>query len=409
VYVKIHETLEQAHGVLEAQEIIGACVHCGFCTATCPTYLELGDERDGPRGRIYLLMKLLEGAEVSRSTQLHLDRCLTCRACETTCPSGVRYGRLADIGRALAEEKIGRGGFDRFSRWLLRKTLPQRRLFGALVGLGRVMRPLLPGALKSKIPPAGQLISRPLPEPHERSVLLLEACGQSALTPATNAAATRVLGRLGISLKTVVGAGCCGAISHHLTAREEALAFMRRNIDAWWPEIEKGAEAVVSTASGCSVMLRDYGELLADDPAYADRAARISVLARDIAEVVAAEDLAPLGITAGEDRVAVHVPCTLYHGLQQPGLVQELLGRVGFRLAPTAEPHLCCGSAGTYSILQPRLSQRLRERKLSALQQGAPDLIVTANVGCQSHLASGPDAPVVHWIELLDRSCGSVD
>jgi glycolate oxidase iron-sulfur subunit len=401
MHVELRERYRELPAAREAQDLIRACVHCGFCTATCPTYLELGDERDGPRGRIHLLMQLLEGGPVSERTQRHLDRCLSCRACETTCPSGVRYGRLADIGRGLLEQRVPRRRLQRLQRWLLRKVIPNRRLFGILTGIGYAFRPLLPAALNTKLPER----RRPGPLPaadHQRRMLLLDACAQAAATPATNAAAIRVLDRLGIRLETVQGAGCCGAISHHLSAHGEALDHMRRNIDAWWPAIEGEAEAVVSTASGCGLMLKEYGSLLADDPRYADKAAKISGLVRDLAEVVEAEDLEQLA-GASSERIAVHVPCTLYHGMQRPDLVPDILRRAGFDLAGTSEPHLCCGSAGTYSILQPGLSSRLAARKLRALSIDDPDLIATANVGCQLQLAGISERPVRHWIELLDR------
>ena len=401
MHVELHERYRELPAAREAQDLIRACVHCGFCTATCPTYLELGDERDGPRGRIHLLIQLLEDGPVSERSQRHLDRCLSCRSCETTCPSGVRYGRLADIGRGLLEQRVPRRPLNRLQRWLLRKVIPNRRLFGLLAALGYAFRPILPAPVKAKLPRRRRPGRLPAPR-HERRMLLLEACAQSAATPATNAAAIRVLDRLGILLESIPGAGCCGAISHHLSAHDEALQHMRRNIDAWWPAIERGAEAVVSTASGCGVMLTEYGSLLADDPRYTDKAARISGLARDLAEVVAAEDLDLLAGTSA-DRIAVHVPCTLYHGLRQPDLVQSIMRRAGFDLAETSEPHLCCGSAGTYSILQPDLSRRLAARKVNALSGDAPDVIATANVGCQLQLAGASNRPVRHWIELLDR------
>jgi glycolate oxidase iron-sulfur subunit len=290
MHVELHQRYRELPAAREAQDLIRACVHCGFCTATCPTYLELGDERDGPRGRIHLLMQVLEGGPVSERTQRHLDRCLTCRSCETTCPSGVRYGRLADIGRGLLEQRVPRRRLTRLQRWLLRKVIPNRRLFGMLTGVGYAFRPVLPAALKAKLPERRRPGRLPAPR-HERRMLLLDACAQAAATPATNAAAIRVLDRLGIHLESVPGAGCCGAISQHLSAHDEALDHMRRNIDAWWPAIELGAEAVVSTASGCGLMLKEYGPLLANDPGYAGKAAKISALALDLAEVVAAADL----------------------------------------------------------------------------------------------------------------------
>jgi glycolate oxidase iron-sulfur subunit len=396
------EILATAEG-READAILRACVHCGFCTATCPTYRLLGDELDGPRGRIYLIKQVLEGQAPSRRTQLHLDRCLTCRACETTCPSGVRYARLADIGRGVVERRVGRGPWQALLRRLLRATVPHPRRFGPLLRLGQVAAPLLSGALRRHLP--ARQAAGPWPAlRHRRRMLVLEGCVQRAATPDTNAAAARVLDRLGISLVRVPGAGCCGAMSQHLAATEEAHAFMRRNVDAWWPEVEAGAEAIVITASGCGAVVKDYGELLHEDPAYAARARRIAALARDLSEVLAGEDLSGLeGIGRGR-RVAFHSPCSLQHGQRLAGVVETLLARVGFELTPVPDAHLCCGSAGTYSILQPGLSERLLSDKLKALESGAPQLIATANIGCQLHLATTARVPVRHWIELLDAA-----
>ncbi|MBU1191163.1 MAG: glycolate oxidase subunit GlcF [Gammaproteobacteria bacterium] len=385
----------------EADAILRSCVHCGFCTATCPTYQLLGDELDGPRGRIYLIKQMLEGQPVTRDTQIHLDRCLTCRACETTCPSGVRYGRLADIGRGIAEQRVARPLTERVFRRLLRGVLPHPNRFGSLLRLGQHVRPLLPKSLRTKIPPPQAVGEWPTAQ-HTRRMLVLAGCAQSSTTPNTNAAAARVLDRLGISLITAPTAGCCGALSHHLSAETEALNFMRRNIDAWWPYIEQGIETIVMTASGCGVMVKEYGPLLAHDPGYADKAARISALTRDLSEVLAAEDLTKLGNFGKNRRIAVHAPCTLQHGQNLPGAVEGLLTNLGFELTEVRDSHLCCGSAGSYSLLQPKLSQQLRDNKLDALQSGKPELIVTANVGCQLHLASGSEVPVRHWIELLD-------
>ncbi len=387
----------------EADSILRACVHCGFCTATCPTYQLLGDELDGPRGRIYLIKQLLEGEPASARTRLHLDRCLTCRACETTCPSGVRYGRLADIGREIVERKVPRRGPAALQRYLLRKLLPWPRRFGPLLRVGQWLRPLLPRVLRNKIPARQHAGAWPC-SPQARRMLVLAGCVQSVATPDTNAAAARVLARLGIRLEVASGAVCCGAVSHHLAASEEGLAFMRRNIDAWWPYIEGGVDAIVITASGCGALVKEYGLLLRHDARYADKAQRVSALAKDLSEVLLAEQLPALDGRFVQRKVAFHSPCTLQHGQQLNGVVESILSRVGFQLTPVSDAHLCCGSAGTYSILQPALAGRLRENKLDALQRGAPELIVTANVGCQLHLAGAAGVPVQHWIELLDAA-----
>jgi glycolate oxidase iron-sulfur subunit len=376
----------------EAEAILRACVHCGFCTATCPTYLDLRDERDGPRGRIYLIKQLLEGAEVGAATRRHLDRCLTCRSCETTCPSGVRYGRLIDIAREVMEEDLPRPLPGRVARAALRWVFRRRWRMAAAVTLGR---------LTGKIPPAPPASPWPSRR-HPRVMLALAGCIQSSATPNVNAAAARVLDRLGISLAVAPQAGCCGAVAHHLGATGESHALMKRNIDSWWPAVEAGAEAILPTASGCASMLRDYGTLLADDPVYAPKAQRIAALVRDPSEVLLAEDLAPLRLMPDQGRVAVHVPCSQQHALKLPDSVETLLRRLGFQLAPCRDKHLCCGSAGTYSLLEPELSERLRARKLDALTAGRPDTIVTANIGCQMHLGKASAVPVRHWIEVLD-------
>ena len=401
MYVELHENYRTSPAAQEAGELISACVHCGFCLATCPTYLESGDERDSPRGRIYLVKQLLETGTASGRTHTHLDRCLTCRNCETTCPSGVQYGQLVDIGRGLMEERVPRSPFDRGRRWLLRAVLPRRRLFTPLLRLGQLLRPLLPGSLRSTVPPRQAPGATPALN-HARTMLVLDGCVQSAATPATNAAAKRVLDRLGINLVAAPRAGCCGAVNYHLAAHGPGLEEMRRNIDAWWPRIEAGAEAIISTATGCGSMLADYGKLLAGDPAYAEKARRISALARDIGEILMEEDLAHLEVDTGIGRVAVHTPCSLQHGRRLPTLIRDVLEKAGFELAETAESHLCCGSAGTYSILQAATGRRLRDRKLQALSGDRPVLIATGNVGCQLHLQGAAAIPVVHWIELMD-------
>ena len=383
----------------EADRILRKCVHCGFCTATCPTYQLLGDELDGPRGRIYMIKQVLEGAEPSATTQLHLDRCLTCRSCETTCPSGVDYGRLLDIGREVVAEKVPRTWLQQTTRNLLRSVIPYRDRFALLLRLGQAVRPILPGPVKRKVPARRSAGTWPKPR-HTRSMLVLEGCVQPVIAPDINAAAARVLERLGIDLIAAPG-GCCGAVSHHLEATEEAKAFMRSNIDAWWPYIEQGTEAIVMTASGCGAMVREYGYILQDDPRYADKAARVSGLTKDLSEVlVAQEDLRAL-VLPHKPKVAFHAPCTLQHGQQIKGVVEKILTDCGCELTPVVDAHMCCGSAGTYSILQPAISEQLKKKKVDALEQGGPECIATANVGCLTQLESGSKLPVKHWVELL--------
>src|SRR5450830_29757 len=390
----------------EAEAILRACVHCGFCTATCPTYQLLGDELDGPRGRIYLIKQVLEGAEVTGKTQMHLDRCLTCRNCESTCPSGVQYGRLVDIGRNVVEQRVQRPLRERALRYVLAQALPRRWLFTPAYRLGQALRPVLSKGLQDKLRPAaapGQWPTRR----HARTMLLLDGCVQPAMSPNINAATARVLDALGVQLITAPKAGCCGALRHHLNQQEAALDDMRRNIDAWWPYVET-AEAIVMTASGCGVTVKEYGHLLAHDEAYADKARRIAALTRDLSEILPefepelvqrAKVAAP-----GAGRVAYHPPCTLQHGQQIRGKVEGVLRAVGIDVVLCADSHLCCGSAGSYSLLQPELSLQLRDRKLANLHDTDADTIVSANVGCSAHLQSGTDTPVMHWIELLDRA-----
>jgi glycolate oxidase iron-sulfur subunit len=391
----------------EADAILRKCVHCGFCLATCPTYTLLGDELDSPRGRIYLMKQMLEGAPVTERTQVHLDRCLTCRACETTCPSGVEYGRLVDIGRDLVEKKVPRSPGERLRRWFLAHTLPHRGLFGFALGLGRTFRGLLPKALAKKVPDARPAGTWPAAR-HSRRMLVLAGCVQPSMAPSINAAAARVLDKLGISLVEASGATCCGAVPFHLNYQDDSLAYVKANIDAWWPHVEKGAEAIVITASGCGTMVADYGHLLARDPAYAEKAARVSALTRDISQVVAAERAALAAATRGkaEEKLAFHSPCSLQHGLKIRGVVESVLADAGFKLAHVHDAHLCCGSAGTYSILQPELSKQLLRNKVRNLEGGKPSRIATANIGCLAHIQSGTATPVRHWIELIDERLG---
>lgn len=394
----------------EADVILRNCVHCGFCTATCPTYQLLGDELDGPRGRIYLIKQVLEGTRATAKTQTHLDRCLTCRSCETTCPSGVKYGHLLDIGREIVEAQVSRPMTERVKRAVIRNVIAEPARFDLLVRLGQAAAPLLPSALREKIPP-----SRPQTSwarlRHARRMLALDGCAQPSLAPNINAATSRVLDRLGISLVRVGDAGCCGAVDFHTNAQERARARMRRLIDAWWPHVEAGAEAIVVTASGCGVMLADYGHVLKGDAQYQEKAARIAALSKDIGEVLHArrdELVALLDSPSRPTTIAFHAPCTLQHGLKLRSLIESLLTDCGFKLTHVPDSHLCCGSAGTYSILQPELSERLRVNKLAALRSGHPHVIATANIGCLMHLSRGQDVPVKHWIELIDERLARV-
>jgi len=393
----------------EADAILRACVHCGFCTATCPTYQLLGDELDGPRGRIYLIKQALEGEAVTAKTQLHLDRCLTCRSCETTCPSGVRYGRLVDIGRKFVDDRVGRPPVEAAKRSALRRGLLSRSMFGAALTLGRFARPFMPRSLASSIPEGRKAGTWPAPR-HARRVLIALGCVQPSLAPNIDAATARVLDRAGISAIGVDGGGCCGALPYHLSEHDEARELARRNIDAWWPHVEGGAEAIVVTASGCGVMVRDYGLVLAQDPLYADKAARVAALARDPVEIVAAEwPRIVTGLAKARTRqtLAFHPPCTLQHGMRLAGAVEPLLRDAGYALVPVADAHLCCGSAGTYSILQPGIAGELKSNKLRALEAGRPQVIATANIGCMTHLQSGTQIPIRHWIELVDAAASN--
>jgi len=391
---------------IEAEAILRACVHCGFCTATCPTYQLLGDELDGPRGRIYLIKQVLEGATPTRKTQLHLDRCLTCRNCESTCPSGVKYGRLADIGRKVIEARVPRPAGERLKRTTLKEFLPRGALFKPAFRAGQMARPLLPAALRDKLQPARAAGRWPTRE-HARRMLVLDGCVQPAMAPNINAATARVLDALGVQLLVAPKAGCCGAVRFHMNDQDGGLDDMRRNVDAWWPYVaEQRVEAIVMTASGCGVTVKDYGHLLAHDPAYADKAARISALTRDLAEILPEFEGEIAMRMAGRisQRVAFHPPCTLQHGQQIRGKVEGVLRAAGVDVVLCAESHLCCGSAGTYSMLHPEIAHPLRERKLANLAATGAGEIVSANVGCIAHLQSGTSTPVTHWIELVDRA-----
>lgn len=383
----------------EAETILRSCVHCGFCNATCPTYQLLGDERDGPRGRIYLIKQVLEGVTATRKTQQHLDRCLTCRACETTCPSGVAYGRLLDMGREVVEKQVGRSVQESVKRWLLLTLLPYPRRFSSVFRLAQLFAPILPVKIRKSLTPA--VYSPRYPQTiHTRKMLILDGCVQPALAPGINHAASRVLNKMGISVLSAPAAGCCGALSYHLSAQKDGLDFMRRNIDAWLPYLDQGIEAIIMTASGCGLMVKEYGEMLKHDADYRDQAARISASAKDIAEIIDLDDLSFLN-PATTIKLAFQSPCTLQHGQKLSGTVESLLSRLGYELTTVADSHLCCGSAGTYSLLQPELSSRLLKNKVQTLEYGKPDVIVTANIGCQTHIKSMTSIPVRHWIEVL--------
>jgi glycolate oxidase iron-sulfur subunit len=389
-----------------AKAIIGSCVHCGFCLATCPTYQILGSELDSPRGRIYLIKQMLEGAPASQVTVTHLDRCLTCRACETTCPSGVKYGELLDTGRRMLEARAVRKPGERLVRRALGAALSRRAVFTAALRVGQALRPLLPRAQAARIPVRARASPTP-PARHARRMIMLQGCVQPALAPNINAAAARVFDRLGVSLVAAKEEACCGALSHHLGGTERALEQARRNVDAWRRLLDGGAEALLMSASGCGVTVKDYGELLRDDPRYAAHAARVSAATRDLCEVLSIADVAAIARRGrGEcGAVAWQSPCTLQHGQKLTGFVEPLLEAAGFSLVAIRDPHLCCGSAGTYAILQRDLSVRLRSAKLRTLQEATPAVIATANIGCLQHLAAAADVPVRHWIELIDEAC----
>ncbi len=387
-----------------AEAILRKCVHCGFCTATCPTYQLLGDELDGPRGRIYLIKQVLEGTAPTRKTQAHLDRCLTCRNCESTCPSGVDYGHLVDIGRKIVDEKVPRPANERFVRWALKEGLTSP-LFAPAMKMGQLVRGLMPASLKAKVPAAqdaGQWPTRS----HARKVLMLAGCVQPAMMPNINSATARVLDAAGIQTVVAAKAGCCGAVKFHLNDQDGGKTEMRANIDAWWPHIESGVEAIVMNASGCGVTVKEYGYILRDDPQYATKAQRISELTKDLSELLP-ELVDPLRgkVSAKAGQIAFHPPCTLQHGQKLRGGVEEHMGALGFKVSTCrVEPHLCCGSAGTYSVLNPKLAYELRDRKLRNLGEMQPEQIVSANIGCITHLQSGTGTPVRHWVELLDEA-----
>ncbi|HEX7759532.1 MAG TPA: glycolate oxidase subunit GlcF [Caulobacteraceae bacterium] len=390
---------DTVHGAI-AEEVLRACVHCGMCNATCPTYQLTGDELDGPRGRIYLIKQVLEGEAAGRITQTHLDACLSCRACETTCPSGVEYHRLLDVGREVVAAAVPRPAPERLQRWLIRQVAAHPGRLKPLMALGRLVRFVLPAAIRAKLkrpPTAPQVILTV----HDRRMALLEGCVQAAAAPHFNAITARVFNRCGVFLAQTPGVGCCGAVSFHLDAPDEARAFARRNIDAWTAQLDAGAEAIVVNASGCAAFIRDYPDILAADPAYAAKARRIADHIRDPVQVLEGLDLVAAK-APDQPRIAVHEPCTLQHGLKLPGRIGRLLAKLGYDPQPVADAHLCCGSAGAYSLLNPAMANPLREAKVAALNAHAPAAIYTANIGCWMHLGETSPAPVRHWIEAVD-------
>jgi len=399
---RLNEAMRDTPLGREADTILRSCVHCGFCNATCPTYQLLGDELDGPRGRIYLIKEMLETGHAGTATQAHLDRCLTCLSCETTCPSGVRYGRLLDIGRAQIDGRVKRSRRERWLRRILRLVAPYPKRIRMLLPLARQIPSLIPESLAHALPSRQDTAEQPSLTPrHSRRVLLLGGCVQAATHPGINGAAARILDRLGISVQPVAGGSCCGALTHHLSAERETREFMLRNINAWWRHVD-GVEAIISTSSACSLMLKQYAILLGDDPEYGAKARRVSTLSRDISEFLAGEDLTALRGAPDAVTAAFHAPCTLQHGLRQNGTVEAILSECGFRLTKVADSHLCCGAAGTYSILQPELADSLRREKVTQLEAERPEIIATANIGCLLHLQGHSQTPVRHWLELLD-------
>lgn len=390
----------------EADAILRRCIHCGFCASSCATYRSLGNEMDSPRGRIYLIKGLLEGDKPSAAIRGSLDRCLGCRACETACPSGVQYSRLLDIGKRVLAKRLRRPLREIWLRRVLRWVLPYRRRFALAVALARCrrLRAKLPKAWQEEIPPPAPP-AKPWPAPrHARRVILLAGCVQPVLAPNIDAASARVLDRLGISCLAAPRAGCCGGLSRQLHAPAQSLNFMRRNIDAWWPLLEQGAEAIVANASGCGVLVKEYGQHLRHDPAYAGKAARVSAACKDIGELLAAEDLDGLLAGVRLPHIVFHSPCTLQHGQGLAGVVEGLLARLGFSLEPVADAAVCCGAAGTYGLFHGELAKAMRRAKLRCLRASRPEGIFTANIGCLSHLQAAISLPVRHWIELLDTA-----
>lgn len=392
----------------DAEEVLRKCVHCGFCLATCPTYQVTGDELDSPRGRIYLMKNLFEGQAPGARIQHHLDRCLTCRACESTCPSGVRYSQLVSSARSLMEQRYPRSPWGRIVRYALRRALGSPSIFSGALKFAQTLRPVLPEGLKTSVPRAVAPGLWP-PKRHARCMIVLDGCVQSSIDPSINAALARILDRLGVSLIRIPRAGCCGALPHHTGSHGEGVEAMQRNIDAWWPAIQDGAEAIITTASGCGSELKEMGQALKRDPIYAQKAATLSLRSKDVSEVLAPFEKELVALVPAHrrpvgaaKRIVYHPPCSLQHGQQVRGKAEALLTALGYELQAFQESHLCCGSAGSYSLLQKSLASTLKLRKLGHLLTAQPNQIATANIGCQVHLQSGTAVPVRHWITLID-------
>jgi glycolate dehydrogenase iron-sulfur subunit len=410
-------------GIAESEKILRSCVHCGFCTATCPTYVLLGDELDSPRGRIYLIKDMLENdRRATPDVVKHIDRCLSCLACMTTCPSGVHYMHLVDHARVHIEKTYTRPLLDRFMRGLLAQVLPDNARLRRALGLACLAKPLAPLFRALGLRPLAEMLrlaparlpARPVANqqrfapagPRQGRVALLTGCVSPVIAPAISEAAVRVLTRHGIEV-VIADRGCCGSLVHHMGREREALAHARRQIDGWTAEIEgAGLDAILATASGCGTTLKDYGFMLRADRAYADKAARVSGLAMDISEYLSRLKLAPARSMAGVV-VAYHSACSLQHGQKIERAPKELLSKLGFVVKDVPEGHLCCGSAGTYNILQPELAERLRARKVENIERTKPNVIAAGNIGCMTQIAAGTVIPVVHTVELIDWATGS--
>lgn len=383
-----------------ADKILRSCVHCGFCTATCPTYQVLGDELDGPRGRIYQIKQMLEGHAVTKDTLTHLDRCLTCRACETTCPSGVEYGHLLEIGRSEVEKRVKRPLSQTLIRKILLAILPFPTRFDSLLKVGQLFRPILPQRLKKKIPEKRHLPDLAL-KIHTKKMLILDGCVQPSLSPEINYATKQVLDALDIEL--ISFSGCCGAINQHLSDEDNALITIKNNIDRLVTEFNNGIEGIVMTASGCGAMFKEYPFLLRNDAAYKDKAVLVASKTFDLTEVIDTEVL-KTKLDISKTNIAVHTPCTLQHAQKLPSNIENIFSACGYQLSTVKDKHLCCGSAGTYSIVQPGLSQQLLQQRLKGLMVGSPEVIVTANIGCLHHLNAESPVPVRHWIEVISEN-----